>query len=274
MKTLVKLGGTLLDSTELLAGLAAQVAALSHQGVEITVVHGGGKQMTRFLAERGVESRFVNGLRVTTAETMDAVLKVVAGSVNQELVAALVAAGVRAVGLSGVDAGLVEAEQMHPELGLVGRVKRANPELLDVLAARGYVPVVACVAGDRDGRMYNVNADQMAAACAAAWRADRLIFLTDIAGVLDASGQVQRELTAEDCRRLVAGGIATGGMQAKLEAANTALEQGVERIEIAPGSERDVLPRLFRGEPAGTKILRAAQRVSSPDERQAYMRGE
>src|SRR5690349_5427679 len=155
--------------------------------------------MTRYLAERGVESRFVNGLRVTTPETMDAVLKVFAGSVNQELVAALNAAGARAVGLSGVDGGLVEAEQMDPALGLVGRVTRGNPELLDVLVGHGYMPVVACVAGGRGGGMYNVNADQMASACAAAWHADRLIFLTDIAGVLDAAGQVKEVLTAEEC---------------------------------------------------------------------------
>ena len=147
MKALIKLGGTLLDAPELRASLAAQIAAQAQRGIEIAVVHGGGKQMTRFLAERGIESRFVNGLRVTTPETMDAVLKVLAGSVNQELVAALIAAGARAVGLSGVDANLVEAEQMDPALGMVGRVTRANPELLDLLVGAGYLPVVACVAG-------------------------------------------------------------------------------------------------------------------------------
>ena len=265
MKALIKLGGTLLDSPELRANLAEQIAAEARRGIEITVVHGGGKQMTRYLAERGIESRFVNGLRVTTPETMDAVLKVLAGSVNQELVAALMAAGAQAVGLSGVDANLVEAEQMDAALGMVGRVTRAHPELLDLLVERGYLPVVACVAGSHDGRMYNVNADQMAAACAAAWRADRLIFLTDIAGVLDASGQVQPVLTAEDCQRLIAAGVATGGMQAKLNAAGTALDAGVAEIEIAPGASPAVLARLLHGEPAGTKIVRAAQRVTSHD---------
>src|SRR5690242_13269350 len=132
--------------------------------------------MTRFLAERGIESRFVNGLRVTTPETIDAVLKVFAGSVNHELVAALNRAGARAVGLSGIDALLAEAEQMDPALGAVGRVIHVNPALLDLLAGDGYVPVVACVAGDRAGNIYNVNADQMAVACASAFRADQLIF--------------------------------------------------------------------------------------------------
>ena len=265
MKALVKLGGTLLDAPELRASLAVQIAAQAQRGVQITVVHGGGKQMTRFLAERGLESQFVNGLRVTTPETMDAVLKVLAGSVNQELVAALIAAGAQAVGLTGVDANLAEAEQMDPALGMVGRVTRAHPELLDLLVGAGYLPVVACVAGGRDGRMYNVNADQMAAACAAAWRADRLIFLTDIAGVLDASGQVQPVLSAEECQRLITAGVATGGMQAKLNAATAALDAGVDEIEIAPGASPGVLARLFDGELAGTKIVRAAQRVTSHD---------
>ncbi len=265
MKALIKLGGTLLDAPELRANLAEQIAEQSRRGIEIAVVHGGGKQMTRFLAEHGVESRFVNGLRVTTPETMDAVLKVLAGSVNQELVAALIAAGLRAVGLSGVDGNLVEAEPMDPELGLVGRIRRANPALLDLLLSRGFLPVVACVAGDGHGQMYNVNADQMAAACAAGWRADRLIFLTDIAGVLDAAGAVQPVLTAANCSQLIADGVATGGMQAKLNAATAALDDGVAEIDIAPGALHGVLARLFQGEPVGTRLARAHEPVASHD---------
>jgi len=265
VKALIKLGGSLLDAPELRANLAAQIAEQSRRGVEIAVVHGGGKQMTRFLAERGVESRFVNGLRVTTPETMDAVLKVLAGSVNQELVAALIAAGLRAVGLSGVDGNLVEAEPMDAALGLVGRIRRANPALLELLLSRGFLPVVACVAGDGNGRMYNVNADQMAAACAAGWRADRLIFLTDIAGVLDAAGKVQPILTAANCSQLIAEGVATGGMQAKLNAATAALDEGVTEIDIAPGVLPGVLAHLFDGELLGTRIARAQEPVASHD---------
>ena len=265
MKALIKLGGTLLDAPELRASLAAQIAEQSRRGVEMVVVHGGGKQMTRFLAERGVESRFVNGLRVTTPETMDAGLKVLAGSVNQELVAALIAAGLRAVGLSGVDGNLVEAEPMDPALGLVGRIRRTNPALLDLLLSQSFLPVVACVGGDGRGQMYNVNADQMAAACAAGWRADRLIFLTDIAGVLDTAGAVQPVLTAGHCSRLIAEGVATGGMHAKLNAATAALDEGVAEIDIAPGALPCVLARLFDGEPVGTRIARAHDAVESHD---------
>jgi len=218
------------------------------------VVHGGGRQMTRYLAERGVESLFVNGLRVTTPEILDAVLKVFAGAVNHELVASLNRAGALAVGLSGIDAFLVEAEQMDPALGAVGRVTRSNAALLNLLADNSYLPVVACVAGDRQGRIYNVNADQMAVACAVAYGARTLVFLTDVAGVLDAAGVVRNTLTAAECERLIAEGVATGGMQAKLTAAVDALRGGVRDVWIAPGAAENALARLMAGEALGTRI--------------------
>lgn len=254
MKALVKIGGTLIDSPESRRRLAGELAEAARGGVELVVVHGGGKQMTRFLAERGIESRFVNGLRVTTPETMDAVLKVLAGSVNQELVAAFIAAGAMAVGLTGIDAALVEAERMSGALGAVGRPVRANTALLDLLAAGGYVPVVACVAGDRAGNMYNVNADQMAAACAAAYRADRVVFLTDVAGVMR-DGCVLPRLSAAECEALIGAGVATGGMHAKLTAAVGALRSGVSEIIIAPGAEPGISSRALAGEAVGTRLI-------------------
>ena len=255
MRILVKLGGTLLDEHAVRASLASQIARASRDGFEVVVVHGGGKQMTRFLAERGIESRFVNGLRVTTPETMDAVVKVLAGTVNHELVAALTKAGACAVGLSGLDAALAVAEQMDPELGAVGRVVRSNPALLCLLTANRYIPVVACMAGDAEGRMYNVNADQMAVACAGGFRAAQLIFLTDVDGVLDGSKRLCPELTAADCERLIAEGVATGGMQAKLNAATAALKCGVGQVRIAPGSAPDALSRVLAGEQLGTRLI-------------------
>src|SRR6266566_4777048 len=255
MKILVKLGGALLDERESRASLEAQIAGARGRGVEVVVVHGGGKQMTRYLAERGIESRFVNGLRVTTPETMDAVVKVLAGTVNHELVAALTKAGASAVGLSGVDSALAEAVQMDPALGAVGRVVRSNPALLCLLTANQYIPVVACLAGDAEGRMYNVNADQMAVACAGGFRAAQLIFLTDVDGVLDGSKRLCPELTAADCERLIANGVATGGMQAKLSAATAALKQGVGQVRIAPGAAPDALARLLSGESLGTRLV-------------------
>jgi acetylglutamate kinase len=255
VKVVVKLGGTLLDAPESRDSLALQLAQARAGGVELVVVHGGGKQMTRYLTERGIQSTFVGGLRVTTPETVDAVLKVFAGSVNHELVAAINRAGAPAVGVSGIDSFLVEAEQMDPALGAVGRVTKSNPALLHLLTANGYVPVVACVAGDRQGQVYNVNADQMAVACAAAFGARQLVFLTDVEGVLDGAGQVRPLLTAADSRQLISEGIATGGMQAKLNAALSALADGVEQVRIASGAAAGVLERILAGEELGTRMV-------------------
>lgn len=256
MRILVKLGGTLLDAPESRTRLARELAAVPASGAELVVVHGGGKQMTRFLAERGVESRFVEGLRVTTPEVIDAVLKVFAGSVNHELVAAFVAAGAAAVGLSGIDASLAEAEQMREELGAVGRIVRADGKLLRLLAANAYLPVVACVAGDRQGRIYNVNADQMAVACAAGFAADKLFFLTDVDGVRGADGKIIAALTPAEAARLIADGVATGGMQAKLTAAVDALEKGVGEVVIAPGGAPDIVKRLLDNDRVGSRLMR------------------
>ncbi len=253
MKLLIKLGGTLLDSPESRARLASEIAEIAHQ---VVVVHGGGKQMTRYLAERNIESRFVNGLRVTTPEVVDAVLKVFAGTVNTELVGAFRAAGARPVGLTGLDAGLVDAEPLDPELGAVGKPVRSDARLIELLTREQYLPVVACVAGDAKGSVYNVNADQMAVACASSFGAEKLIFLTDVDGVKDAEGQVMPTITANEAANLIERGVATGGMQAKLEAAVSALQTGVEEIIIAPGARIGILYHLLTARNIGTRIIR------------------
>jgi len=258
VKLLVKLGGTLLDSEASLRRLCGEIVEVARQGRQVVVVHGGGKQMTRFLTERGVESRFIGGLRVTTPETMDAVLNVLAGSVNKQLVAALIAAGADAVGLSGIDACLVEAEPIRDELGQVGRPVRCNPALLDCLSAAGYLPVVACVAGDRQGRVYNVNADQMAVACASGFQADQLIFLTDVDGVLGEDKRPITRLSLAESQALIDRGLATGGMQAKLNAAGDALRNGIRQVVIAPGSVEGGIRRILDGEALGTRMMRGA----------------
>jgi acetylglutamate kinase len=255
-KLLIKLGGTLLDAPDSRQRLAREIyGAAADARRRVVVVHGGGKQMTRYLAEQGVESRFVNGLRVSTQEVIDAVLKVFAGSVNAELVTAFRAAGARPVGLTGLDAGLVDADLLSPELGHVGKPVRSDARLLDLLTDASYLPVVACVAGDARGNVYNVNADQMAVACAASFAAESLLFLTDVEGVRDARGAICPTLTCEQARSLIREGIATGGMQAKLEAAMDALHQGVSQVLIAPGALADVVGRLLSGEAAGTRLI-------------------
>ena len=255
MRILVKVGGTLLDDSESRRRISGELAQVAGPGVRLVVVHGGGKQMTRFLAERGVESRFVNGLRVTTPEVLDAVLKVFAGSVNHQFVAALIAGGARAVGLSGIDASLTEAEPLAQELGAVGKPVRCDAALLDTLTEAGFLPVVACVAGDRYGNIYNVNADQMAVACAAGFRAERLFFLTDVDGVRDAEGQVLPRLDIAEGERLIRRGVATGGMLAKLNAAHDALRQGIGEVVVAPGAAPEVVRRLIEGEPVGSRLV-------------------
>jgi acetylglutamate kinase len=259
VKVLVKLGGTLLDAPESRERLTREIADFASSGAQVVVVHGGGKQMTRFLAERNVESRFVNGLRVTSAEVLDAVLKVLGGTINHELVAALVAAGARAVGLSGLDGGTTVAELLDPGLGAVGKPVSSDGRLMNLLSANGYLPVVACIGGDAEGRLYNVNADQMAVACAAGFGAGRIFFLTDVDGVRLADGSTARRLSPGDIEHLIATGVATGGMQAKLESARRALEHGVGEVVIAPGQTPGIIARLAGGDSTtGTRVSEAA----------------
>ncbi len=254
MKLLVKLGGTLLESKASRAALARQLKALRDDGHRLAVVHGGGKRLSRYLAGLNHHSEFRRGLRVTPPEILDAVLRVLAGSVNRQLVAELQNAGLQAVGLSGIDAGTVQASQLDPELGAVGKVERVEPALLELLIGKGYLPAVACVAGGEAGAIYNVNADQMAAACAVGLGVDRLVFLTDVGGVLDGQGKLLERLAAAQVGQLIDSKVAVGGMEAKLRAAGEALGRGVRGVEILNGHESEALIRAVRGEVLGTEL--------------------
>jgi acetylglutamate kinase len=261
MRILIKLGGTLLDDPDSRASLAREIVAATALGgaeapeYQTVVVHGGGKQMTRFLAERGIESRFIGGLRVTTPEIIDAVVKVFAGSVNTQLVSAFRAAGASPVGLTGLDAGLVDAEILSPDLGQVGRPARSDAKILELLVLKYYLPVIACVAGDAQGRIFNVNADQMAVACASSFHANKLLFLTDVDGVRDGAGVIREILTVAQAREFIEQGVATGGMQAKLEAAIAALHTGVAQVHIAPGAKPGIVSLLLSGSKVGTRMI-------------------
>jgi acetylglutamate kinase len=255
VKVLIKLGGTLLDAPESRQRLAGEISAALNQDLQAVVVHGGGKQMTRYLAAHGIESRFVNGLRVTTPEVLDAVVKVLAGSVNQELVSAFIASGAPAVGLSGMDALLTEARQMSEELGWVGQPVRSDARLLNALLDARYLPVIACLAGDRQGHFFNVNADQMAVSISAALGADKLLFLTDVDGVRGENNVIYSTLNSDQCRQLIDAGTATGGMRAKLESAVEALQTGTAEVVIAPGATSGIIRKLLASEPAGTRLI-------------------
>jgi len=259
VKVLIKLGGTLLDTAESRHRLAAEISSAVVQGLQTVVVHGGGKRMTRYLADHGIESRFVNGLRVTTPEVLDAVVKILAGSVNQELVSAFVACGAAAVGLSGMDALLTEARQMNAELGWVGKPVRSDARLLNALIELKYLPIIACLAGDRHGQFFNVNADQMAVSVAGALRADKLWFLTDVDGVKNENNVTYSTLNTYQCRQLIDSGVATGGMRAKLESAMEAVEAGTAEVVIAPGATPGVVEKLRGRVPIGTRVVAAAE---------------
>jgi acetylglutamate kinase len=257
LKLLIKLGGALLDDPGTCRRLAGEITHAQSLGHHIVVVHGGGKQMTRFLTERGIESRFINGLRVTSPDVIDAVVKVFAGSVNAQLVTAFRAAGSLPVGLSGISAGLVDAVQLNPELGWVGKPVASDGRLLSLLTRESYIPVVACVAGDANGGIFNVNADQMAVACAVSFGAEQLLFVTDVDGVRGENGEIQSLLNTIQSTALIDGGIATGGMQAKLEAAADALHQGVSEVRIAPGARPGIIDALLSTTPPGTRLVLA-----------------
>jgi acetylglutamate kinase len=262
VKLLIKLGGTLLENEPGRAAIAGQLALVARHH-ELVVVHGGGKQVTRVLKEQGTASRFVNGLRVSDEAVIDVVTKVIAGDVNKRLVAALLAAGVAAVGLSGVDGRLTSVVQLNPELGLVGKPIRTDGALLGLLGNAGYIPVVACIAADSQGVIYNVNADEMAVSCAIGWRADRLLFLTDVPGVKNDRDEVLSALTPKGVCELIQSGLAHGGMRAKLEAATDALEQGLDEVMIAPGHETNICVRLLAGEPLGTRLRKEPEPAGS-----------
>jgi len=263
MKVVVKVGGTLLETAEDRLRIVEQVARQARAGHQILLVHGGGKQLTQFLDRAGVASRFVDGFRVTTAETLDGVVKVFAGTVNHELLATFVRVGLPAVGLSGIDASCLVAEKLlgpnGQDWGFVGKVVGANPALWDALSVTGYVPVMACLAVGKDGQIYNVNADQAAVACAVHWKAERLIFLTDVDGVRDAHGLTVTRLGGEEIPGLIATGAVTGGMLAKLSAVQEALANHIPGVVIGNGRGEGTLDGVLNAVPesrvSGTLIV-------------------
>ena len=239
MKIVIKFAGALLEDAGTVKSLAAQVAELARQGHEILVVHGGGKIFTAMLKRMGIESKFVNGLRVTDRETRDVAVMVFAGLLNKQLSAAISAAGQPAVGISAADAECFRAEPLvHNDvpgsLGFVGYLTGANTELLASFWREGLVPVAACLGLGPDGELYNINADHMAAACAEYLQADQLIYLTDVPGVLEGE-RTLAEICSDDIERMVQEKTVAGGMVLKLEAAKRALEGGVRGVHIVGG---------------------------------------
>jgi|SRR5215469_18049044 len=258
MKVVVKIGGAALDNEDTLRKCAHAIVDLAGDGHQIAVVHGGGAALTRTMQRLGKTSEFVNGLRVTDAETRDLALMVLSGLVNKKLVAAIGAAGKPAIGMSGGDGTSFRARKKvvgELDLGYVGEIVAAEPRWIEAIWGQGGIPVIASLAVGATGEYYNINADQMAAACAIACQASALIFLTDVAGVKDADGSVIRWLSVPEITRLVERSIVHGGMLPKLEACRHALSKGVGRVRILPAVEADALAQFyFAKSQVGTEV--------------------
>ncbi|MBI2164942.1 MAG: acetylglutamate kinase [Chloroflexi bacterium] len=252
----MKIGGSTLGAHDT---TLEDLVSLSKRGLVPVVVHGGGKVITEWMERQGTMPRFVRGLRVTDERSMEVVVAVLAGLVNKGLVATLTAMGARAVGISGADGGLLKATQKDPELGLVGEVTHVDPEPILGLMKEGYMPVVAPVAiwdspGPQGaGSLLNINGDTAAAELAAALSVEKLVFLTDVEGVLDSSRRLIPRLTVAQARSLVEGGGVSGGMIPKLEACLRASRTGA-RCFVLDGRRPKALLDCIDGNPVGTMI--------------------
>jgi len=265
----VKYGGHAMGNAELGRAFARDIALLKQSGVNPIVVHGGGPQIGAMLDRMGIESRFEGGLRVTDAKTVEIVEMVLAGSINKEIVALINAEGEWAIGLCGKDGNMVFAEKAQKtvrdpdsniervlDLGFVGEPAEVDRTLLDLLARSEMIPVLAPVAPGRDGHTYNINADTFAGAIAGAVQAKRLLFLTDVPGVLDKDRKLLDRLTVAEARALIADGTISGGMIPKVETCIYAIERGVEGVVILDGkTAHSVLLELFTEHGAGTLIV-------------------
>jgi acetylglutamate kinase len=266
----VKYGGHAMGDPVLQQAFARDIALLKQSKVNPIVVHGGGPQIKAMLDRMGVESKFEGGLRVTDQRTMEIVEMVLAGSINKDIVASINAEGEWAIGLCGKDGNMVFAKKAtklwrDPEsniervldLGFVGEPVEVDRTLLDLLARSEMIPVIAPVAPGRDGATYNINADTFAGAIAGSLGAKRLLFLTDVDGVLDSNKTLITELTMRDARMLIADGTISSGMIPKVETCLEALENGVEGVVILNGkTPHVVLVELFTEHGAGTLIVR------------------
>lgn len=252
----VKIGGVTLDSGDT---TIADIVSLQQRGVSLVVVHGGGNTVTDWLKRQGVETRFVRGERVTDLPALEVAAAVLTGLVNKEIVAGINCLGGRAVGISGVDGSLVESSMKSREMGYVGAIEKVNPEVLNTLLAAGFVPVVASVSlfsvgrpGDA-ARIINVNGDPVAGELAVALGAGRLVFMTDAAGVCDASGTLLPRLSAAEAEEMIVSGVISGGMIPKVNACLRALTAGAV-TRIIDGRGPNALVREIDGTASGTTI--------------------
>jgi len=268
MTLVIKYGGHAMVDEQLKQDFARDVTLLKFVGLNPVVVHGGGPQINFVLDRMGIRPKFVRGMRLTDAETMDVVEMVLGGKINKGIVAQINQQGGKAVGLSGKDGGLVHARKLQivhqqdrdkpPEIidpGLVGEVTGVNPEIIHTLARQGFIPIIAPVGVGPAGETYNINADLVASRIAMALKAGRLILLTDVDGILDASGALISSIGSAEISRMLADGTISGGMIPKIEYALQALQSGVEKVAIINGTRRHaLLLELFTDSGIGTEV--------------------
>lgn len=249
----VKIGGSTLGSHDT---TLEDVAELARRGWRPVVVHGGGKAVTTWLEKQGAPTRFVRGLRVTDPRSLEVAVAVMAGLINKELVAGITAAGAAAVGLCGADGRLLTGRVTDPELGRVGQAVAVDTHLLETLTDAGFVPVVAPIALDRDSPgLLNVNADTVAGAIAVALQAQRLVFLTDVPGLLDGEGRLLERIDGTGIADLVASGVAAGGMLPKLEACLAAARTGAAGLMVDGRVRHALLLAVDQPGSVGTRVL-------------------
>lgn len=255
----VKYGGNAMINQELKQQVMEDIVLLWLVGVKVVLVHGGGPEINRLMERLGKEPVFVKGLRVTDQETMDIVQMVLSGKINKTLVNFLEMQGGRAMGISGIDGGLIRAEAKDPELGFVGRITGVDIRPVMDMLEKGYIPVISTLGCDEKGNAYNINGDTAAAFIAGALGAERLIMMTDIAGILrdqhDPSTLIPK-LTVDEARELYSGGVISGGMIPKVDCCIEALNRGVESVIIMDGRvPHSILMEILTDEGAGTMVI-------------------
>ena len=262
----LKLGGELIEADQRLAAIGKAIKSAAKR-MRLVVVHGGGREIDAALSQVGIPKRQVDGLRVTDAETLAIVVSVLAGSINTKFVAAINAAGGKAVGLTGADAGVAPVEKAAPhkatngetvDLGMVGTpLKAPSPEVIEALCKAGYVPVIACISASKNGKLFNVNADTLAGSLAARLKAKRLVIAGATPGVLDKRNETIARLDKERIEKLVKSGTANAGMVAKLAACQAALKGGAKSVVIVDGRSPGRLVKALDGQKtsATTKVV-------------------
>lgn len=255
----VKYGGNAMKNEQLKMQVMEDIAHLSIIGIKIVLVHGGGPEVSEMMNRVGKKPEFVNGLRVTDEETMEIAQMVLAGKVNKSLVNFLGSKGAKAIGISGIDGGLIEAKMKNESLGYVGDITKINIEIVNDLLEKGYIPVISTIGCDKDGNSYNINGDTAAAHIAGSLKAERLIMMTDIAGImrdLNDPDSLIPEITVAQAQKLYEEGVISGGMIPKVDCCIEAITEGVKKVIIMDGRvPHSILVEIFTDEGAGTMVV-------------------